>query len=117
LHSSWTLEMALVLVSSTSRWSAYVAKDRPLFVELYCTFKESVPPGKMINRGFSVFGPKYEGESMWESDVDPYAVPDGISLDVNYLYGEAGLFVPLKNSGCGPLGGVSMIGGMWIGGL
>ncbi len=41
---------------------------------------------------------KHEGESMWESNVlDPYAVPDGISLDVDYLDDEAGLFVPIKN--------------------
>ena len=94
----------------------YVPKDRPLFAELYRTFKESVPPGKIIIRGFSVFGIKDKAKGMWESDVDPYAV-DGISLEVEYLEDEAGLFVPLKNSGNGPHGGVSMIAGIWIGGL
>jgi hypothetical protein len=56
---------------------------------------------------------------MWESDVDPpYAVPDdATTLEVDYHDDEAGLFVPLKNSRSRSLGGVSMNGGMWIGGL
>jgi hypothetical protein len=99
------------------RQGIYVPRDRPLFAELYRTFKESVPPGKIILRGFSLAGIKYEAEGMWESDVDLNAGPDGISLEVDYLEDEAGLFVPLKNSGKGPHGAVSMIGGMWIGGL
>ena len=58
-----------------------------------------------------MFGTKLEGESRWESHVDPFAIPNGITLDVEYFSDreQLGLFVPVN--------GVVEIGGMLIGGF